>query len=358
MLVQTHFPRQLSRARYDQYLASGWFRGAVMLYKMDLLCVDNNLYSVVNIRLNLEKFQHSKSQRKLLRKVERKFRICVGIAQPTPEKEALYRAHKHRFKGFIHETLDEYLNAGFENSVFDTREISIYDGERLIAVSYFDLGDRAMASLIGLYNEEYSRWSLGKVTMLKEIEFGINHLKKWYYPGYTLDLESSFDYKLQIGNMEYYSSAKRWGCIDKFDPSKTLGYEVRSRTKKLTQSLEEMGIPYKSWLYPYFSMGYVGPWNAYFMRSPAPIELGRDLKGMMIAAYCSEEKAYSLFRVHPSQDGPQFLDLEASMEFSESDKYLNDLYKVGDKIIEHGTLEVLLESIRVWRKHPNYIPPS
>ena len=46
MLVQTHFPRQLSRVRYDQYLASGWFRGAVMLYKMDLLCLDNDLYSV------------------------------------------------------------------------------------------------------------------------------------------------------------------------------------------------------------------------------------------------------------------------------------------------------------------------
>ena len=37
MLVQTHYPRKLSRARYDQYLASGWFRGSVMLYKMDLL---------------------------------------------------------------------------------------------------------------------------------------------------------------------------------------------------------------------------------------------------------------------------------------------------------------------------------
>ena len=53
MLVQTHFPRSLSRSRYDQYLASGWFRGSVMLYKMDLLCIDEQLFSVVNIRMNL-----------------------------------------------------------------------------------------------------------------------------------------------------------------------------------------------------------------------------------------------------------------------------------------------------------------
>ena len=62
MLVQTHYPRQLSRSRYDQYLASGWFRGAVMLYKMDLVCIDNEVYSVVNIRLNLEHYKVSKSQ--------------------------------------------------------------------------------------------------------------------------------------------------------------------------------------------------------------------------------------------------------------------------------------------------------
>jgi arginine-tRNA-protein transferase len=329
-----------------------------MLYKMDLLCVDNNLYSVVNVRLNLEKFKLSKGQRKILRRAESRFRICIGIANPTPEKEALYQAHKHRFKGFIHETIQEYLNAGFENSVFDTREITIYDGDRLIAVSYFDLGERAMASLLGLYDEQYSKWSLGKVTMLKEVEFGIDHLKKWFYPGYVLDQDSSFDYKLQLGTMEYYSPAKRWTNIEKFDPSTTLGYEVRTSTQKLIQSLIDRDIPYKSWLYPYFSMGYVGPWNAYFMRSPAPIEVGHDLGGMMIASYCSEIKAYSLFRIHPSPDGPQYLNLEASKEFSESDLYLNQLYQIGDKIIEHGTLEVVLASIMTWKNRPNYLPPT
>ena len=83
MLVQTHYPRKLSRTRYDQYLASGWFRGAVMLYKMDLLCIDDEVYSVVNIRLNIEEFRLRKSQRKLLKKAEQKFHITYGIASPT-----------------------------------------------------------------------------------------------------------------------------------------------------------------------------------------------------------------------------------------------------------------------------------
>ena len=78
MLVQTHFPRKLSRSRYDQYLASGWFRGSVMLYKMNLLCIDDEVYSVVNIRLNIEEFKHKKRQRKLLRKAEERFEIKFG----------------------------------------------------------------------------------------------------------------------------------------------------------------------------------------------------------------------------------------------------------------------------------------
>ena len=64
VLVQTHFPRKLAPRRYDQYLASGWFRGSVMLYKVDLLCIESGIYGVVNIRTNLDRFALKKSQRK------------------------------------------------------------------------------------------------------------------------------------------------------------------------------------------------------------------------------------------------------------------------------------------------------
>ena len=346
MLVQTHFPRKLSRSRYDQYLASGWFRGSVMLYKMDLLCIDDEVYSVVNIRLDIEEFRLRKSQRKLLKKAEQKFHITYGIASPTPAKERLYQLHKHRFKGFIHGTLEEYLNAGFESTVFDTREVCVYDGERLVAVSYFDLGDRGMASLLGLYDEEYKSWSLGKVTMLKEIEFGLDTGKKWYYPGYVLDLPTNFDYKLELGNMEYYTPSRRWMPYDLFDPTATNGYAVRTRNEELSKELNSEGIEHKVWLYPYFSMGYLGPWNSYFLRAPVVIELGHDRHGMIVASYSVEEEAFSLYRIHPSPDGPQFLKMEASNEFTDSDKYLNHIYRVGSTIVELGSKQLVMQHIK------------
>ena len=265
-----------------------------MLYKMDLLCIDDEVYSVVNIRLNMEEFGLRKRQRKLLRKAEEKFKITFGKAEPTPEKEKLYEDHKHKFKGFIHGTLEEYLNAGFDSTVFDTREVCIYDGDKLIAVSYFDLGERGMASLLGLYEKEYKSWSLGKVTMLKEIEFGLKTGRKWYYPGYVLDLPSAFDYKLELGQMEYYSPSKRWTSYKKFDPTSTNAYQIRSKTSELSEMLMGLNLPHRIWLYPYFSMGYVGPWNANFLRAPALIELGHDIHGMISMSYSAEENAYSV----------------------------------------------------------------
>lgn len=329
-----------------------------MLYKMDLLCIDDQVYSIVNIRLNIEQFGLRKSQRKLLKKADSKFKITFGKATPTPEKEKLYTEHKHRFKGFIHSSLEEYLHAGFDSTVFDTREVCVYDGDRLVAVSFFDLGDRGMASLLGLYDESYKSWSLGKVTMLKEIEFGLKTGRKWYYPGYVLDLPSNFDYKLELGEMEYYTPSRRWSKYSKFDPKSTTGHSVRSSTESLSKSFTEAGIVHKSWLYPYFSMGYVGPWNAFFLRAPALIELGHDFEGMLTASYSVEHKAYSLYRIHPCPDGPQFLKMEASNEFAESDKYLNHLYQVGTTIIEHGTLDLIIDQIKVLIKRPDFIPPE
>ena len=358
MLVQTHFPRKLSRTRYDQYLASGWFRGSVILYKMDLLCIDDEVYSVVNIRLKLEEFGLRKSQKKLLRKAHKRFDIQYGKATPNDDKERLYQEHKHKFKGFIHGSLEEYLYANFGKSVFDTREVCIYDGKRLVAVSYFDLGDLGMASLLGLYDKDYKNWSLGKVTMLKEIEFGLKTGRKWYYPGYVLDLPSNFDYKLELGKMEHYSNSRRWISYEKFDPTSTNAHAIRTKTKELSDELDLIGMSHRVWLYPYFSMGYIGPWNSFFLRAPSLIELGHDMKGMIAMSYSPEEDAYSLYRIHPCPDGPQFLKMEESVEFAESTKYLNHLYKVGSTVIENCSRQIVLKYVLELRNNKDFLPST
>ena len=357
MLVQTHFPRSLSRTRYDQYLASGWFRGSVMLYKMDLLCIDERLFSVVNIRMNLEHYAPTARQRKVMRRVESRFTVTYGHAQPNANKEALYAQHKARFKGFIHNTLSEYLSAGFQGTVFDTREVCVYDGDRLIAVSYFDLGDQSMASLLGLYDEAYGKYSLGTYTLLKEAEYGKRTGRKWFYPGYILDQQSDFDYKLKLGAMEHYTANKRWAKLENFKPETTTSFKIREATEALMTGLKSLGLYPKPWLYPYFSMGYMGPWSAFFLRLPVPVELGHDVEGMLVAGFDPETSGYTLMHIHPCPDASQFLNMEPSSEFQTGEAYLNHLYQTGDTLLAQGSLDDVLELAARWAQRPDALFP-
>ena len=358
MLVQTHFPRSLSRSRYDQYLASGWFRGSVMLYKMDLLCIDESLFSVVTIRMNLDQPSWSSRHKKIMRRVEKRFAVTYGHAQPNANKEALYQQHKSRFKGFIHNTLTDYLSAGFAGTVFDTREVCVYDGDRLIAVSYFDLGEQSMASLLGLYDEAYAKHSLGTYTMLKEVEYGKRTGRKWFYPGYILDQSSDFDYKLRLGPMEHYTANKRWAKLENFKPHSTTSFAIRQATQDMGKRFEQEGIAHKPWLYPYFSMGYMGPWSAFFLRLPAPIELGHDVEGMLVAGYDPEAAGYTLMHVHPCPDASQFLNMEPSSEFHDGKRYMNHLYQTGDTLLAQGSLDELMDLVHLWTRRPDVILPS
>ena len=61
-----------------------------------------------------------------------------------------------------------------------------------------------MAGILGLYDEviQVEPWSYGNA---EGDRVWSSYKRKWYYPGYTLDLPSTFEYKLKLGDMEYYT---------------------------------------------------------------------------------------------------------------------------------------------------------
>ena len=180
--------------------------------------------------------------------------------------------------------------------------------------------------------------------------------RRWYYPGYILDLPSAFYYKLELGKMEYYAPSMIWLSYEKFEPKTTNAHKIRINTQRISKKLLTLDIPHRIWIYPYFSMGHVGPWNSNLLRYPVIIELGHDIHGMIIIAYSADENAYSVLRILPCPDGPQFLKMEASTEFNESDKYLNHLYQVGNSIVEFGSLESVLELAKKLTIKKDFLP--
>ena len=352
MLVQTHFPRKLAPRRYDQYLASGWFRGSVMLYKVDLLCIESGIYGVVNIRMNLDRFSLRKSQRKRLARGDRKFTVSIGMAKPDAEKEALYSLHKDRFKGFIHPTLNEYLTSGFHRTVFDTREVCVYDGDKLVAVSYFDMGEKSMASLIGLQHPDYRSYGLGIYTMLKEIEFGRSAGFKWYYPGYVLDLPSDFDYKLELGDFEFYTPTKRWGAFKKFNPAETTGNRVREAMGRLKSGLEALDISCSERYYPYFSLGYMAPWQLEFLTLPHFMELAEVEGRRLIVGYEPVQRDFRLLDVGPTEDFNHLVRMDHSAGLSTEGAHFMEMLQVRRVLHHSDDVDLLLAQLvaRGWAR--------
>jgi len=352
MIVQTHFPHKLSAKRYDQYLASGWFRGSVMLYKMDILCLDTHVYSVVNIRLNMAKHENKRRLAKTLRRNREKFRITIDSVKLNSAKESLYNKQKKKFHGFIHNSLHDFLYSGFRNTVFDTKELCVYEGDKLVACSYFDIGEKGIASLLGIHDEDYASSSLGIYTMLEEIEYAKTNGYKWYYPGYILNGHKGFDYKLRLGDYEFYNSNKRWAKLTHFDPENLTDQIVNRMNVKLENVLKENQIDYKKWVYPYFGIGYMNMWEMSFLKIPVVMEIGVNKSGdKLLAAYSIEEKEYHIFWSKHAKGYEGMINMDLSTKAQNNDELLLKLHTEETVLLKTMDLTEVLDFVNELKRN-------
>ncbi|MGB0524481.1 MAG: GNAT family N-acetyltransferase [Flammeovirgaceae bacterium] len=313
----------MSPSRLDKFLAGGWFRNCHLLFRSQLICLEGDVFSVVNIRLNLEKYNFSKSLRKIYRRNLKRFTFEIRHMQLDREKEQLFQKHRSRFKGFLFESLQHFFSEDLMGQqVFDTKEICVYDKEQLIAYSFFDEGQNSMASLLGVFDERYSKYSLGLFTMLLEIIYASTTNKQYYYPGYVLDQPSVFDYKLRLGEMEYYNWKGEWLPKEKITFSANIASRLRSKIAEMQLTLSIWNVANKRILYPVFSLGYLGGFEG-FVKSPIYLACyGHKNKGrFLIVEYLLEEKTYALSLVEKLGDFDDMINMNATDDFLNEDKY-------------------------------------
>ncbi len=345
MLVQFYQPRNFQPEQLDSFLRKGWFRNGALLNKSDVICLDEQLFSVLNIRLALSDFQFSKSQRKRMRRINRQFRIEEGPIDITPEKEILYQKHKTRFKGFLYDDLNQVFNPyGFEPE-FNTREICIYHGNVLIACSFFDRGKHAIASLLALFDERYSKYSLGYCTMLAEVKYALANGFEYYYPGYVMDKPSEFDYKLRIGSYQYRGLDEVW----KHRKSLALeDFPARVIEKKLylAEDLHLQNTSFESIYNPYYTLSYVDYFRNRFVQSAKLLIHKVESNSNIIALeYIYEIELYRLSELARDHDFDYAIDMEASADLKNNAVYLDGLYKYQLIYGEYSTLDLLQQEL-------------
>lgn len=277
MFVEQHTPQSLSGEELDRYLDKGWYRAGNKLFTCHLIFFENTLYAVVWIRLPLKGYRFRKSLRKLKSRVEQHFQVLIRPANLDAEKEALFENFKGFFKGNLHGTLRQNLQDNAEYNVFNTWEIGIYEHGKLIGFSFFDIGRNSLASIKAVYHRDYTQYSLGIYTMLREIQFASEKGMDYYYPGYVIPGYIRFDYKLRIGKpeeIEYYDmKSATWQPYTEVSPVASMAAVINQKLFSVSQYLYTANIKYEMVFCPEIDSAIFKNWDKKFLRSPIFINI-------------------------------------------------------------------------------------
>lgn len=193
----------LHPAIFDDYLEEGWRLLGHSIVRHNFSVCRGKMCRTIPLRIRLEGFQFSKSQRKMLRKVS-KMNIRYGPIKLTQAKSQLFILHaSNRFEERRPESITSFLNLNSHREPVTGMEFFISGpGGIPQACSFIHIGEESVSGTYCFYNPVESGHSFGSYTMLLEIEKAINLGKKYYYHGYVYDVPSQFDYKMNFYNLE------------------------------------------------------------------------------------------------------------------------------------------------------------
>lgn len=185
------------------------------------------------LRIRLDEFVFSKTQKKLLRK-SRSLHIKCRPAKLTVAHVNLFDAHKLRFDENIPASIFGFLNIPPSLSPTTGIEHAVYDDGHLIAASFMHLGRKGVSSTYCIFDPFLTHLSLGFVTMLREIEWCMQHGYAFYYLGYSYDVPSAFDYKYNFHALECYNwETGIWQPRERI-PVRNWREELREKASNLT----------------------------------------------------------------------------------------------------------------------------
>lgn len=187
---------------FDDYLAEGWRLLGYSIVRHNYSMCRGKFCRTIPLRIRLDGFKFSKSQRQLLRRNENLqvtyHPIGIGLGH-----EALFLRHAERFGERRPTQLASFLGPNANREPVQGMEFSIrQEGSELLACSYIHLGEETMSGTYCFFDPNFSHLSLGSYTMLLELSKAIELGKKFYYHGYVYDVPSQFDYKMNFNNLE------------------------------------------------------------------------------------------------------------------------------------------------------------
>ncbi|OBT13923.1 arginyltransferase [Vibrio sp. UCD-FRSSP16_10] len=189
---------------YELLLANGFRRSGETIYRP--YCESCNKCTA--IRIDVEQFRASKSQKRLLNKAKHMhwevthdisahwFELYRQYIEIRHFEGSMYPPNEMDFKKFIHSNT---VPSGF---------LHIYEQEKLISIAVTDQLNDANSAFYTFYSPQHSL-SLGTLSVLYQIQYTRSQGKKWLYLGYQIDECPAMNYKVRFDSHQKLVN-QRW----------------------------------------------------------------------------------------------------------------------------------------------------
>ena len=187
----------------DALWEKGWRHFGPIFYRYRQCLTSAGIRNVLPLRMDVNLFEPSASQRRLLRK-NGDLDIRVKTAELLEDRLRLFDLHKQRFAENVPNSLEDFLGPAPHAGPCQTLELGAFLGDRLLAASYLDVGATGVSSIYAFFDPEEHRRSLGTATMIWEILLARRTGRRWHYPGYAYVEPSGYDYKKRFVPLECF----------------------------------------------------------------------------------------------------------------------------------------------------------
>lgn len=199
---------EMSAEQYDHLLAQAWRHYAAQFSRYNFGDHNGEVFRVLPLRVRLEDFSLSRSQRRVLKR-SGDLSFLIGEIALRPSIFQLFERHRQRFSFRPPESIFQHIHrvAGIPRP---TMQLTISLGAQPIAASFFDCGRHSVSSSYTCFSPELTSRSLGILSILKIIEWAKAEGMTYYYPGYAYEEKSFYDYKKRIGALEVFDWRGSW----------------------------------------------------------------------------------------------------------------------------------------------------
>lgn len=196
------FARDVSAAELDALLFQGWRKFGLYYFRPACkFCSDCQ-----PIRVLVEKFKPSKSQRRVLKK-NQNVHFRIGPLAYSPEVYAIYQDHS--WNRFCQKTsLTDLLTNQYSSSC-PSLQSEYYLDDELIAVDFLDVSRIGLSSCYFIYRTCHSTRSLGTYSVLAELKYAASLQKQYYYLGYYIAANHHMAYKNHFYPHEIFDWKKK-----------------------------------------------------------------------------------------------------------------------------------------------------